>query len=344
LKTEACKKILIIRRKALGDSLLTISSITQLSEFFVGAEIDIIIDHQFVDIIKSTINDVKIFSYPDQTSNWPKFIRSQNYDIVIDYLGSARTSFWTLFSGAPIRIGYDFRIRKWAYNYRINRETFNDRELLQFAGESFIDIPRMFNKNVIPWSHLSSVNTSEFINTEYKEWEAGYFGKECRYIGVSASATWSAKGWYPENIANLFQMLTESGSRVVLIPGPTDKTIVESVLKYNNEIMVAPDTNLGELILLLGKLDLLVSTDNGTRHLAMMCKVPTLTLFGSTNPDSWTRKHPLNGVVQNKVSCSPCNKFECNVQGHPCMKELSAEKVFKEALQIIESLYGGEVE
>ena len=126
MKTEACKKILIIRRKALGDSLLTISSITQLSEFFVGAEIDIIIDHQFVDIIKSTINDVKIFSYPDQTSNWPKFIRSQNYDIVIDYLGSARTSFWTLFSGAPIRIGYDFRIRKWAYNYRINNNTLSD--------------------------------------------------------------------------------------------------------------------------------------------------------------------------------------------------------------------------
>ncbi|MCP4145746.1 MAG: glycosyltransferase family 9 protein [bacterium] len=328
-------RILIIRRQALGDTLATLPAITQLRELFGRARIDLIVDDSFAHFIDESFTGVNVLPYPGSIRNWPQFIRSQNYDIVIDYLGFARTAFWTFYSGASIRVGYNVRFRKWAYNYRVDREQIDNRLLYQFAGESFIDLTRLFCKYAEPWEHETVSDVTSAKSDSYQSWESSFFSESTQYIGVSLSATGSSRAWHGENAGQLFELLAESGLKAFLIPGPSDNEIVKSVLGHNSNVVVAPDTNLAELKSLLSKIDLLISTDNGTRHVAMLVDKPTLTMFGPTDSGGWNRKHFKNGIVKNHVSCSPCNLWECNVDGHPCMEELTANQVFDKAKEML---------
>ncbi len=328
-------RILVIRRQALGDTLATLPAITQLRELFGGARIDLIIDESIAQFIDDSFEGVNVLPYPGSIWNWPQFIRNQHYEIVIDYLGFARTAFWTLYSGASIRVGYNVRFRKLAYNYRVDRERVDDRFLYQFAGESFIDPIRLFCRNAKPWKHETASEVSSAKSDSYLSWESSFFDKSTRCIGVSLSATVSSRAWHGGNAGLLFQLLAEKGLKAFLIPGPSDSEIVKSVIGHNQNVVVAPDTSLAELKSLLSKIDLLVSTDNGTRHVAMLLDKPTLTLFGPTDSGGWNRKHFKNGIVKNHVSCSPCNLWECKIDGHPCMAELTANQVFDKVQEML---------
>ncbi len=331
-------RILIIRRQALGDTLATLPAITQLRELFGDARIDLIVDDSFAQFIDDSFDGANILPYSGAIRNWPQFIRSQHYDVVIDYLGFARTAFWTFYSGASIRVGYNVRFRKWAYNYRVDREEIHNRPLYQFAGESFIDLTRLFCNFAKPWKHETASQTTCIKSDSYQNWESSYFNESGQYVAVSLSATGSSRAWHGENAGLLFELLAKSGLKAFLIPGPADSEIVKSVISHNSNVVVAPDTDLHELKSLLSKIDLLVSTDNGTRHVAMLVDKPTLTLFGPTDSGGWNRKHFKNGIVKNKVSCSPCNLLECNVDGHPCMVELTADQVFEKVQEMLTTL------
>lgn len=333
-------RILVIRRQALGDTLATLPAITQLRELFGEARIDLIVDDSFAQFIDDSVDGVNILPYPGATRNWPQFIRSQHYDVVIDYLGFARTAFWTFYSGASIRIGYNVRFRKLAYNYRVDREKIDNRFLYQFAGESFIDLTRLFCNFAKPWKHESAPLLPCTKSDSYQNWESTYFNESDKHIGVSLSANGSSRAWDGKKAGLLFELFAEFGMNAVLIPGPADGEIVKSVLSQNSNVIVAPDTDLPELKSLLSMIDLLISTDNGTRHVAMLADTPTLTLFGPTDPGGWNRKHFKNGVVKSLVSCSPCNLWECNVEGQPCMAELTAEMVFDKAQEMLAVLQG----
>jgi len=333
-------RILIIRRKALGDTLATLPAITQLKELFGDARIDLIVDDSFAQFIDDSFDGANVLPYPGSIRNWPQFIRDQHYSVVIDYLGFARTAFWTFYSGASIRVGYNVRFRKWAYNYRVDREKIDNRHLYQFAGESFIDLTRLFCGFAKPWNQESALLSNYTKSDSYQNWESSYFNEIDQYVAVSLSATGSSRAWHGANAGLLFELLAESGLQAFLIPGPADNEIVKSVLRHNSNVIVAPDTDLPELKSLLNKIDLLVSTDNGTRHVAMLVDKPTLTLFGPTDPGGWNRKHFKNGIVKNKVSCSPCNLWECNVDGHPCMAGLTANQVFDKVQEMLTTIQG----
>ena len=55
--------------------------------------------------------------------------------------------------------------------------------------------------------------------------------------------------------------------------------------------------------------------------------VPTVTLFGPTDPGGWNPEHPLHVAVRTGETCSPCDLKHCPLPDQPCMTGLSAEMV-----------------
>jgi heptosyltransferase-2 len=71
-------------------------------------------------------------------------------------------------------------------------------------------------------------------------------------------------------------------------------------------------------------------------HVASALGVPTVAVFGATNPITTGPSGPYKTVVQEKVACSPCFKRECPIENHPCMTGVSAARVFEAASKLVQ--------
>ena len=58
------RRILVIRRKALGDALVTMPAVLQLTHIFPRARLDLIIDGPFVPLLERAGDRVKVIAWP----------------------------------------------------------------------------------------------------------------------------------------------------------------------------------------------------------------------------------------------------------------------------------------
>ena len=86
-------------------------------------------------------------------------------------------------------------------------------------------------------------------------------------------------------------------------------------------------TSLTELIAHLKQCHLLLTNDTGTMHLAAALGVPTISIFGSTEPSLTGPLGDHHTVLRHHVPCSPCFKRECPFGHYDCMTGLSVETV-----------------
>ncbi len=85
-------------------------------------------------------------------------------------------------------------------------------------------------------------------------------------------------------------------------------------------------TTLAELMDELATCDLLLTNDTGTMHLAAFLGVPTVALFGSTEPALTGPLGPQHRVIRHHVPCSPCFLRECPLDFR-CMLAIKVEEV-----------------
>ena len=103
----------------------------------------------------------------------------------------------------------------------------------------------------------------------------------------------------------------------------------------NNYQNLAGKTSIAGLITQLSNLDLFITGDSGSMHIAAAFQVPTVTIFGPTNDketSQWMGKKSV--IVKQNLDCQPCMRRVCPLKHHNCMKLIKA----KEVLNAIESL------
>jgi len=328
-------RILLIRRKALGDSLVTMRAVLEVVRAWPSAAIDLVIDRPFAGLMEGLAGRadrsgrLRVLTWPPSgEASWVKVLRNGGYELVIDWLGSPRTALWTMLTGAAVRVGYDLPRRRWAYNVRVPRNRSRGCQLRGFAGEAFLDPLRCLGVVPAPWRDgfavegLAEEKNSEFSSI-FRTWLDRWIQGPGLRVVMMMSATWSAKGWPPEQAVALFRAFRERGYDPVFVTGPGDEQLEADLRNHLPVDAFAPPTNLLELAHLLGKAGIFVGTDCGPRHLAASLGVPTVTLFGPTDPVGWNPAAPEHVSVRTGVECSPCDLVECPVPGHPCMADLT---------------------
>ncbi len=126
------------------------------------------------------------------------------------------------------------------------------------------------------------------------------------------------KNWPLDKFLRLGNKLISMGEKVSFVLGPVER---EGGLVIEDGFDVIFPRDLRELheILLLGKL--VIGNDSGPMHLAGFNNVPTVSIFGPTDPRIWG---PLNArVIRSRYPCAPCTSLidiKCN---EPlCIKEI----------------------
>lgn len=147
------------------------------------------------------------------------------------------------------------------------------------------------------------------------------------------------KRWPTKNFIELIRILKlKTAVQVVLVGGNEDienSLIIRSAVP--GVISAAGILKLSQSAALLKRCRLLIGNDSGPLHLGAAVQVPTLGLFGPTDPlQFYPYNPPVHKFIYKSLSCSPCYKFGGKIwQYIPrcskayCMEQITAEEVFR---------------
>ena len=107
-----------------------------------------------------------------------------------------------------------------------------------------------------------------------------------------------------------------------------DRPIADAVISAANIPFtdLIGKTTLAQLMDELRTCDVLLTNDTGTMHLAAHLGVPTVALFGSTEPALTGPLGAGHRVIRHHVECSPCFLRECPIDFR-CMKAIDVSEV-----------------
>jgi len=162
-------------------------------------------------------------------------------------------------------------------------------------------------------------------------------------VQVGAANGW-AKQWYPDKwAAAAGEIARRRGAGVVLTGAARERPLAEAVRAglgvpaWN----LAGETDIPELVALLGRLSLFLAGDTGPMHLATALGIPTVALHGPTDPALSGPWPPGRGVVVRlDIPCSPCYDLTdaavCPLGHHNCLRRLGPDAVVAaaEALRV----------
>lgn len=321
------RRILVLRPRALGDVLLATPALRALRQGFPEAELHVGVDDLLAPVLRRNPHVDRLWLFPRQRPRrrrdwWALYrgLQATGFDLVIDLHGSPRTAFLSWWTRAPNRVGYDLRGRGRFYNHRIRRDT--DRTgswRVLYAAQTNLEIVARCG---VTGPVLENLRLDLFPNDAARVRAAGWLGSLPRpRIGISPAGTWQAKTWPAARFASLADELAGGGATVVLLWGPGEMPVVETVrAAMHRTPVVLPRTDLDEMSAVVGELDLVVCNDSGIKHVAVACDTPTLTLYGPTEPRAWSPPRGPHHGVRVDLPCLACNFTSC--RHHLCMQLL----------------------
>ena len=111
----------------------------------------------------------------------------------------------------------------------------------------------------------------------------------------------------------------------MLLGAPIDEPVADEFVRLlpgvDNRV---GKTTLAEFMAALVSARLVLCNDSGAMHVASALGVPTMTVFGSTEPQLTGPMGPRARVLRHHVPCSPCFLRECPLD-FACMKGITPE-------------------
>jgi len=155
-----------------------------------------------------------------------------------------------------------------------------------------------------------------------------------------ASGNGTSRAWPTEYYVQLAQQIVRTADTAVLILcGPGERDLAAEI-EHRAEhpqvrSMVGKDLSLGVANACLRRAQLLVTTDNGPRHLAAAFATPTVVLSGPFDPLQNKNYNPHEVIVRHGLDCQPCNALECPLKHNRCMQELRPEQAYRTVQQVL---------
>jgi len=314
--------ILILVVKRVGEILLTTPAIRAFRKAFPKATIDVAVDAPMKDLLEDNpaINHLILLD-PSKTFDtlaWARRIRKRRYDLTVDFLANPRSAFLSLASGARLRIGLDKRVRRRAYHRYIEPSP---------AAASYVPDVRLNAVRMLGYEP-DGVAMDFFPSDEGRRageqrlTEAG-IGSSDRFAAMAPLSMVPHKLWPPEHFARVADTLVrEHRLPVVLVGGPNEYHFLEETRAHMAERPAAllEFQDLNTMGYVLSRACCYIGNDSGVRHLASAVRIPTVTVFGPTNPREWNElEDPRHPALWKEVSCRAAKCYIDCPYGYQCL-------------------------
>ena len=336
--------ILIIKPSSLGDVLHAFPAVTVLKKHFPNATIDWLVNPEFSKIVEFHKDIDSIIHFPRKELGklqtfWGAFkklkqaLRKKNYDMVIDFQGLMRSALVSRIVKSTN--SYGFKDTKETFASMLYKKKIQTNEGSEHAIEKNVDLVN----NILNTSYSIPTGVVE-KNRKYSESLNKKLLNEkisdqdfC--IGVVVGARWESKKWPTSFFSKVIDTAHEikKDAKFIIIGSPDDKdtaTEVLSQIKNTTTVSLAGKTNIGELVELIRRCDVILTNDSGPMHISAALDVKTVALFGPTNP---TKTGPFgdgNSVIAAEhLDCLRCMKRKCPTGTNKCHTEVCTEKTSK---------------
>ena len=251
--------------------------------------------------------------------------RRDDFDVAILFPNSLRAALEVWLGGVPRRVGFAGHCRTWSLD-QIVPESRKPRPI-QHQSKRFLRIAENCGAKIDIEGEQKTFNIQRSTPNAQRI-----------TIGLCPGAEYGpAKRWLPERFAEVAKKVAERSDVQWLLFGTTnDARIGEHIataLEGNCTNRIG-ETTLDQLIDELRGCRLLLTNDTGTMHLAALLGVPTVSIFGSTEPKLTGPLGDGHIVLRHQVECSPCFLRECPIDFR-CMKAVSVDEVVDAVMSIL---------
>ena len=117
---------------------------------------------------------------------------------------------------------------------------------------------------------------------------------------------------------------------VVAFGGPEDGAVLHQIQRESGrDITVVAERGFEQTFEMMGRVQVVVGGDTGLTHLAAVCGVPVVGIYGPTTSQDGFWCHP-GLVVEAPMACRPCTRHGsevCPIGDHACLESLSVKDV-----------------
>jgi ADP-heptose:LPS heptosyltransferase len=299
-----------------------------IREYFPNSEITVFIEKKAYEVIKDNPYIDKYITVKFNGKISPsiyKEIKKKKYDLVLDFYGNPRTALITYFSKAKYRAGFNFRIRKFAYNIVTKIES-SKLHNLEF------NLKLLEELNIPIKSKEIYIHTDEIHRKTAENWFNSNILNKKNIIGIVISGGWNSKIYPEKDYIELLNLINKKYIvEFVFFWGNEEEMQRSRLIKngLNENCHIAPELNLKTLAEFYKYCTLLIGNDSGPLHLAVTSKNPVLEISGPINPLLQGPYGEQNEYVYLEgLDCLFCNLLECPI-GNKCMKDLPKNKIIE---------------
>lgn len=336
-------RILVIKLRATGDVVLATPVVENLKRRFPRARLSFLTEEASADVLRWNLFLDELIVLPIRSwgrtgfpGSWReqarfyRNLRRKRFDLVIDLFGNPRSAVLTWLTGAPNRVGYAFRGRRQAYN-TVVKPSGRPRHEVLFHLEALeaMDVPVATDRPEVAVPRSAERKACRWLRENVPGDRA--------VVGLNPGGGWAVKRWPPEYFGRLADaLIDEYGVAVLVLWGPGEEGLVREVAgAMNNRPLVLPAVPLSVLGAFLKRCRLVVSNDSGPMHMAAALNVPTIGIFGPTDPRAQGPWGDGHGVVRKEtVDCLGCNRIDCPI-GNICMTTLEPREVLAEVRSLM---------
>lgn len=322
------KGITVISLNNIGDTIFTIPALKKLSQvngfgkitLITQSNMKFILEKEFLDFgfVFVTKSDFLIGGrFP--SAKLIKKVRKLGNGITITFSVNPQSIFLMIFSGGKKFYG----IARDAY-----KKAFDNYSLLTMR------------------SHLCDIYfdaVDSFVKVKREKSDYGFLvspvrGKE---VIITPFAGWDAKMWGIEKMIILAERLNKT--RVVNFVVEKDKLEDRFMAELQNKgIKVTELDHLYEYTALLKNTALFIGNDTGPVYIARYYGIPTIAIFGPTNPDYCRHNGEEHVMIYKVIDCSPVDEQYCKMDAgrtcphRNCLRTITVEEVEQKAISILE--------
>jgi heptosyltransferase-2 len=340
------QRILVREVNWLGDAVLTLPALEALDRRFPRAAISVLAKpwvsglfagHPAVDrVLEYRAGDV----HRGLTGRWRlvKKLRDENFDLAVLFPNSLDAAMVPWLAGIPRRVGYPTDGRRWLLTHPAWGPT---KVPGQHQVERYLDIVRALGGDGAPSLRLRV--PAEARQNAQRLLEAHAIGPTDLVVGLNPGSVYGgAKRWPPGRFAAVADGLAERrGAQILLIGSLQERPILDEVgaRMRHPAINLGGRTDLGTLVGLLARTQMLLTNDTGAMHVAAAVGTPVLAIFGPTDAQETGPLGPHSRIVREPMPCSPCLLRECPID-HRCMTHVTADQVLQATLELLKNSHG----
>lgn len=351
---EEIRRILVRAANWVGDAVMSTPMIRAVRRGFPHAEIFLLAKPWVSPVFERSPDIDRILTYdadgrhasPRGILRLCRELRPYRFDLAVLVQNAFEAALIARLAGIPRRLGYDTDGRTLLLTHPV---PMTRRRKLRHQIDYYLGVTEGAGIRGSGRETALFVSPAERRRAARILREAG-LDRTDGIIGLNPGAAFGgAKRWPAERFAELGRRFRRRYPQrpVVIFGGPGEADLGRTIRREigDGAVSLAGRTGLREALALIERCRLFITNDSGLMHAADALDIPLVAVFGPTDHTTTSPSRPSSRLIRVPVPCSPCMKPECPLTDpedrHRCMRAVTVERVYREALPFLDAGEGG---